>query len=182
VDVRRFGSQNRKSPSRKEKNLLPLPGIELLFLGRPARRHELQWLAYSRYVNEIHTYTTSMTRKKYFAKYQCRVCSEIILTLIIHWNKCAPIPLNNKLQETELSVATVASTPEVSTATTLILSMAGNGNIQIGMVSCRILFVPSPLKILKFGIYGCHKRTWKVTDQTGTLFLFYMINNISGKE
>lgn len=61
--------------------------------------------------------------------------------------------MNNKLQDTEFSVATVASTSEVSTATTLIL-MAGNGNIHSGIASCSILFVPSTLKIIKFEIYG----------------------------
>jgi len=58
--------------------------------------------------------------------------------------------LNNKLQNIEVRVATVASTSEISTATILMLLVAGNGNIQSGIVSCSILFVPSPLKILKF--------------------------------
>jgi hypothetical protein len=56
-----LGPKAETDPVEKRKNLLPLPGIELLFLGRPARRHQLLWLAYSRYVNETHTYTTSMT-------------------------------------------------------------------------------------------------------------------------
>jgi len=61
--------------------------------------------------------------------------------------------LNKKLQNTELSVATVASTSEISMTSTLISLAAGNGNIQSGKVYCRIPFVPSPLKILKFAIY-----------------------------